>query len=237
MSCKLYVHGAWWVRHEDVQDCVIRAGQTFSKLAALFPMWSRWYRPHNSLAHVGRPETVLSNNADAIHKYFLPIQSDPDLGVRLSASSEPENGAGIERCHFTTRCGSRTAYSGYNTLSIELPVSDIVPELYNQELLCRTVAALRGIWNPDWLIVWDLRTRLTPEPWRPGPVLGWINYLADSIATVDDRLPEGWHWFEEDEKKVFFYGGGPPIINDSRHAHAFEEMFALIHWAKREMTC
>jgi hypothetical protein len=234
---RLTVHGAWWLRKECLDDAVQRTSETFRDLAELSSHWRGWYAPHDSLEFRGRPETQLSGRPDLIRERFLlsqePDEDGPpnkDLGYRLSAASAPQNGKGIERSYFSVRCCSCTKYSGFNTLSIQLPKHECVPPLYDSNLLGLAVLTLANIWDPDWLSVWDLRTHLIPEPWPPWPAFGWINYLAPRVGTVRD-LPRGWQWFEHrGGRQIFIHSAGPPEANNPGHRAAFNEMFAHVQW-------
>ena len=231
MTSRLHIHGAWWIRDENLGDAVARTNQTFQRLAEVAPSWERWYLPHDRLSKIGQPEQVLSNNPELIRRRFLVSQestiegpADPDLGYWLTASSEPENGRGLQRSYFHVVCCKRGKYAGRNVLSIEFPLQELCPEMYTVDLLSRAVDVLKGIWDPDWLIALDLLAGLTPEPWLPGPVLGWVNYLSERIATVDKDIPPEWSWYGSSKAAIFVYRNGRPDPKNPEHVAAFRQV-------------
>ena len=235
---RLTIHGAWWIRHETLEESADRVVTTFQKLCNLNSSWAHWYKPHR------RPEDKLhiENQALSSHETVmrqLEISQEPDgngdtsedLGYTLSVLSEPRTGKGIARSLLQVRCCSRTQNSGFNTISLELPQFRFSQEIYKERILSHAVAELADIWEPDWIAVWDLQTHLTQEPWPPKPAFGWINYLSPKTGKLLS-LPSGWRWSDlGSEKQIYVHCGGPPDRTNPSHAENFRRLFANIEWA------
>ena len=227
------------MRDENLETSTLRVRSMFERLAKLAPEWEEWYLHPKTLEMVNEP--VVSNNVELIRQELLSSQEESDdgspmdseMGYLMGASSKPMRGSGLERSHFHVHCCSRTRFSGFNTLSIQLPTRPSSPHLYERDLLCQTVSVLADIWEPEWLSVRDLLTNLMPQPWPPWPAFGWVNYLAERSGIIPDPLPAQWEWFEQRGKKqVFIYLPGLPQRNNSEHSAAFNEIFEMIRWKK-----
>jgi hypothetical protein len=228
---KLTLNSAWWLRKEELNGCVEQVDTTFKLLGELHAIWQDWF------VSLDKPDLKLSDNPSLIHtqliQSFAPesgIQRDPDLGYSLRALSKPHSEAITGHSMFWVRCCSRTKFSGYNTLSVELPEPERVPDLYRVSILGRAIRVLVEVWDPDWLIVWDLRTHL-PWRWPPRPALGWINYIAHRTGRLPSVLPTRWEWFDDrGDKQIFIYTDGPPDANNPDHVSAFNSMGSSIVW-------
>src|SRR6267154_526075 len=171
---RLTIHCAWWIRNENLDSAVSQVNRTFHSLAELHPTWRSWYLLPKSIQFEDEPDRAIFDNTDLIRQKFLSSQKsydggpfNYDLGYSIMVLSEPVNGKGVERSNLWMSCCHRTKYAGYNILSIQLPTKEHAPDLYSVDLLCRTVNILVEVWDPDSLVAWDLRTKLTPEPWVP----------------------------------------------------------------------
>jgi hypothetical protein len=155
-----------------------------------------------------------------------------DRSKALCASSGPVDKGGFERSHFRVQCCSQSIYSGSNALSVQLALKEIAPRLYSVDVLGRALEVLADVWDPDWLVVWDLQTRLTPEQLPARPEFGWINYIAKRTGLIPKELPNGWvRSTLESERQIIVHQDGPPDKDNPRHHQTFKEMFEAIKWS------
>lgn len=237
MNNRLHIHGAWWLRDEDLDTTINRVDQTFRRLATLGPQWGNWHKSCKTVADLSRPQVHLVGNREVIRQELLDGQSvydngsvDSDLGYSMMATNGPPGARGLDVCWFMVSCCKKTWSAGYNTISIELPIPDSAPELYNDDTLARAIVVLTDIWDPDRLIARDLLVNMVPPPWPKGPKLGWVNYLPVRTGVVGD-LPPRWRWFDgRQQHQIFIHEGGRPDQTNSNHVDAFEQMNAQIRW-------
>jgi hypothetical protein len=238
MNVQLTLHGTWPVRNETVNGVATDIVETFERLGKIAPEWNSWYRTYHTVDDWRRPPVILTNNIELILSELQKGQVVRDsgqivhdLGYTLRAFAGPKKGQRGEKTEFYVSCCHRTAIAGPNVLSLELPNSGPgMHKLMNQELLASAICSLVDIWNPDWLIVWDLLTRIVPPPWPNGPTLGWINYIAPRVATIA-KLPPCWKWSETRlHHQVFIHEGGPPQQENKDHGAAFAAIYNCIQW-------
>src|SRR4051794_3205678 len=116
-SGRFGINGAWWIREDNIDAAAHRVEQTFNELAKLASNWRKWYLPHESIKFTGQPQRVLSNNRTLIREELrtrctrTDVDHDDEDGYSMIATSEPENGTGLESCSLYVRCCSRTPYS------------------------------------------------------------------------------------------------------------------------------
>jgi hypothetical protein len=238
-NIRLAVQGFWWVRDESLDDACCRINQTFHQLAGLAPEWAKWRRSYQSIEDREHGPMILMERPDLIRQELIAGQitgpggqTKDYLGYFLSASAGPAQGKGTDTSHLMLRCCSRGPYpSGYNELTVELPVPSATPALYDARFLGAVIKELGRIWDPDWITVWDRLTNMVPPPWAGGPMLGWINYLPTRTGEVVGGLPAAWQWFDESGgRQIFLHTDGPPEARDPRHRRAFGQIARKIRW-------
>jgi hypothetical protein len=237
MHVRSYFLGAWWLRPDELNDSVHRLNKTFHRLASVSPEWNNWRKSFKKLADRSRPVELLLDNLQLIRRGLLGGRIRVNghivdsLGYSMFASAGPPKGRGLDCSTLQINCCHREWTSGYNTISIELPIKSAAPALYDVETICKAVAILVEIWRPDWLTVWDLSTALVPPPWSAGPDLGWINYLPSRTGRIGRELPRGWGWFKDrGDMQIFIHEAGPPDREKPQHTKAFQEMASCIQW-------
>ena len=240
ISTELYIHGMWKSRPETLESCRNRVLRTFRELGRLSEYWRKWWRPYRSVAEWRTREVdVFNDNPQLVEQQLEAGQVVNDdgavlktLGYRLTAFSGTPGKTRFEFSEFTVSCCRTTKSAGPNVLSLKLPTRGPAAELVNDvQLLCETVARLSTIWLPDWLSVHDFDNLLINPPWVNGPMIGWINYLSPSVASVK-QLPDGWTWCDcgEEQVAVFQFVDGPPHIGSSAHRESFRRLLQCVDW-------
>lgn len=228
----LVLQGIWAPRDMSLRDIVSRALEMFTALGSLSPAWSTWYRYYHELGEADAPETILSSNGENIRRELERGQVKDDAGVPM-----PQHGFGLgawagrtasllnSRTQLRVRAGTR-GHAGPDVLTLEFPnLDEDASRLRHEPLLIDVVGRLSGIWECDWIDVWDLQTVLVRRKLTPnGPKFGWINYLAHGFAQVR-RLPSGFRWVRKDEcSDMFLFEGGMPSAENEWHRQAFEQL-------------
>ncbi|MDP7707556.1 Imm52 family immunity protein [Mycobacterium sp. TY815] len=174
MSPNSYIGAYWGSRAASVDECAERLATLIEQFAHVDPLLTGWRQGAGSKLKAIEQPRVTSDHADLVTRLLAGRnRRDTDRLVieELGYSVSWWNGNPDASIGLAVRCGQTSPYST-NSLVLNLPESDAIPDLYSPTTASKLLKIVIGIWQPDHAV--------------------WTNYeLVDKQRQPDQRLENG----------------------------------------------
>jgi hypothetical protein len=238
-----HILGHWTPRNDSVKDAGEKICETLLALSEIDEAWKTWGKSDGSSIGTNSsgmsmftylPEfnetQVLITNALLSSRYYAEEnrEFDHDIGLFFGAVSGTKDDLIDCRSSLLICCCTKGSKRNLNRISLQLPQYGASAVRMNDiELQIKTVRSIIKIWQPEWISVRDEKN-ISYYPWKFGAfVLGWINYISDSVAKINE-LPDGWHWKYVDGVRFFCFNRGICSIDTLEDQNSFRNMVSLI---------